>query len=169
MIAAFMALGFAVLSFVSLSFKFVSLTSKAGGASSVESGSLSEWGDLLDGSEMYEKMFNCNFGLWKFSHALMFIAVVVIAVVAILAFVQLFVEHKALALATKITGIVSIVLTAAFIACFVIGGGLASFSQTMSGVTNSVTFLPHVGPILLTLFGILSAVFALISNKKRKI
>ena len=169
MIAAFMALGFAVLSFVSLAFKFVSLTMKSGGANSVENGSLSEWGDILDSSEMYEKMSNCNFGLWKFSHALMFIALVVIAVVGVLAFVQLFVEHKALALATKITGIVSIVLTAAFIVCFVIGGGLASFSQTEFGQTISVTFLPHVGPIMLTLFGILSAIFALISNKKRKI
>ena len=166
MIAAFMALGFAVLSFISLAFTFV-MAAGVGKATESTSLDLGDWNKLLndgDGIKLMEKMFNCNFGLWQVSRVLMFIALAAIAVVAILAFVQLFVEHKALALTTKITGIVSIVLTAVFFVCFFIGGGLASYSVNGSGVN----FYPHVGPILLTLFGILSASFALVTIKKRK-
>ena len=166
-IAACLALGFAVLSFIALAFKFV-FAAGVGKATQSRSWDLGDWNKRLNDGDyikMIEKTFKCNYGLWQVSRVLMFIVLAVIAVVGVLAFVQLFVNNKALALTTKITGIVSIVLTAVFFVCFLIGGGLASY-PTVSG--NGVSFFPHVGPILLTLFGILSASFALVTIKKRK-
>lgn len=152
MVAAFIALGFAVMSFVSLAFNFLLLTD----GSNSSSLKMSTWNEVL-------KLDTKGTELWQFSRVLMYIALVVIAVTAVLAFVQLFVEHKVLALTTKIAGIVSIVLAPLFLICFSVGGFMY-----MSNSYGSSIILPNVGPILLTVFGLVSAIFALISNKKRK-
>lgn len=150
MVAAFIALGFAVMSFVSLAFNFLLATN----GSSTAHFKLSFWNEALNaGAKVPE------YQLWQVSRVLMIIALIVIAVTAVLAFVQLFVEHKALAVTTLIAGIFDIILPIVFLACLAVGGFM---------VSSGSIILPNVGPILLTVFGLVSAIFALISNKKRK-
>ena len=165
LVAACLSAAFAVLAFIGMAFKFVATTYKmsGGGMSHKESYSadMGEWIDMLEsGADKMEA--------WQVARVLMIIALLVIVAVAVLAIVQLFVENKALALATKITSIVSIVLTAVFFICFFIGGAVLWESNSASGVTTSLEVLPSAGPILMALFGILAAVFALLSNKKKK-
>lgn len=168
LIAVCLSVTCAVLSFIALAFNFV-LAAGVGKGSSNSGASLSDWNKMLN-DDTWAKLLNKDLTVWQISRVLMIIALVVIAIVAVLALVNMFVEHKTLTLVTKITGIVSIVLTAAFFVCFFIGGGLVSYSETdpFFGYTYGVNYLPHVGPILLTLFGILAAVFALIVVKKHK-
>lgn len=151
----------AVMTYVALAFNFVVITTSVGNRSTSNSGSFADWQKLL-GNDM-EKL-----GLWKFSRVLMILALILVAVVAILAIVNVFVNNKVLNLVNRIVSIVGLVITVAFLVTFVAGGLALSDSSTLLNVTTTVAYLPNAGPILLSLFGIAATVTALLTTLKKK-
>ncbi len=155
LVTRIVAIALAVLTFVSMAFKFVVGTIKVGNTKTSEAGSFSDWNEILGGS-------GDNLGWWKTAKVFMIIAFVVVAVLAVIAVIQFFYNHKVLSMIMKFGGIVGIVVAVAFIALFIVG--CIVLGEESYGV--AITYGPHAGPIVLALSAIGASVCATLSAKK---
>lgn len=170
LITSALAIVFAVVSFLGLAFNFVVYTVTGGlgntSRSTTENWSLSQWFDFFKDNS------SDKIGTWNFAKVLMIITLVVVAIVAVLALVQLFVDNKLVRLGTSVASIVCMALSVLFIIMFIVGGAVYASSVSGSGdfVSLTTTMAPNAGPIILALGGILAGVCGLLSNlgKKKK-
>ena len=151
MITRIISIALAVLSFVGMAFAFGGV--KGGGES--QSFKFGEWIDSIGSGLKYEVD---GIGWWNASRIFLIISFVVVAVLAIIAIVQFFYNHKILSLVMKFGGIVGIVTGVVFVATL-IGGNIALGNEYMS-------YFPHVGAIVIALSTIGASVSAMLSAKK---
>ncbi len=139
----------AVLSFVALAFNWYALVISSESLPATRA----DWAHSLESSAS-------QFGAWRASRVFMIITLVVVAIVAVLLIVELFYENKLLAQIAKWASLALIVLVAIFLILFVVG------CVNLSG--SSMLVMPHAGPIALTAFAVLTGVFGMLANKKKK-
>ncbi len=163
LVASIISAVFSVLAFIGLAFNFVTAAVTSAGRSTSEAGSRADWLEILSHGDVYKAM-DKSVAMWTFARVLMIITFIVLAVLAVLLVVQLFYNHKILALLTKILGIAGIVLSIAFLIFFVVGGiNLSTFEANYT-----LMYLPNVGPFWIMVCGVVASGFALGANKKAK-
>ena len=149
----------AVLTYISLAFNFIysEFTPTIGKVQSTTY-NLADWQKLMNDNPL-----KGNVGLWKFSFVLMIISLIVVAIVVVLAFVNLFAKNKIVNLVNRVASIVGIVLFVAFLITISAGGSLYAGSFDTS-VLGTYKLVPNVGPVLLGIFGAAATCVTLVTT-----
>lgn len=140
----------AVLTFVSIAFKFFGYTVRAtiGSLTNSESGS-SSMSDWFDGRTEMD-----GIAAWQAAKGFLIAAFIIIGIIAVIAILKLFMNMGLLNLLMKIAGIAGIVVSLVFIICLIVG-----CVQMSGSLTDAITYsyYPREGSILITLFGLIAS------------
>ena len=111
----------AVLAFVGLAFKFASQSLvQIKGADAVKTNyTLNQWVDSFNQSKMFSET---GVKFWQVSRVFLIISLVVLALIAIVAVLEMFISNKYLSLAKLVLSIVGIVCVIVFFSTLVVGG-----------------------------------------------
>ncbi len=151
-----------VLAFLGLAFKFAVKKISYNSTSHSESITRSQWVDVIKGADYVSKTAQT---FWQIARVFMIISLIVIAVLAVITIVEFFFNHKYLSLAKFIISIVAIACVVIFFATLIIGGILyANKASDLMG--GSISFIPHVGPFFMFIFGLIASIAALLDRKK---
>ncbi len=155
LIARIVVIAFAVLSFVAMTFKFYAVITSYGSRSNSQSADFEQWIDGLASDAD-------DIGWWKTSRVFMIITLVVVAILAVVAVVQFFYNHKILNMIAKFGGIAGIVLAIVFLLTFIVG--CVKLSSEVYNLT--LTVIPHAGPIVMAVSSIVASACAVACGKK---
>ena len=156
-----------VLTFVGLAFKFAYEKISSGGQSTGGSVTRADWVDSFD---YFKRLTSAGHAFWQIARVFMIISLVVLAILAVITVVEFFFNHKYLSLAKRIISIVAIACVAIFFITLAIGSILIAnklsdlYSSPVAKV--SVSFIPHVGPWFMLVFGLTASITALLDKKK---
>lgn len=161
-----------VLAFVGLAFKFAyKNVCIAGKALDSASGSItrSNWWDMVDSG--LKKTTAAGYTFWQFAKVFMVISLVLLAVLAVLTIIEFFFSHKYLSLAKRIVGIATLVSVVVFFLTLMIGGfivadKLSDLQTTLMHAKVEISFVPHVCPWFLLVFGLAAPIVSLVDRKK---
>lgn len=144
----------AVLTFVSIAFKFFGYTVRTtiGSLTNSESGS-SSMSDWFDGLENASTEMD-GIAAWQAAKGFLIAAFIIIGIIAVIAILKLFMNMGLLNLLMKIAGIAGIVVSLVFIICLIVG-----CVQMSGSLTDVITYsyYPREGSILITLFGLIAS------------
>lgn len=144
----------AVLTFVSIAFKFFGYTVRTtiGSLTNSESGS-SSMSDWFDGLENASTEMD-GIAAWQAAKGFLIAAFIIIGIIAVIAILKLFMNMGLLNLLMKIAGIAGIVVSLVFIICLIVG-----CVQMSGSLTDAITYsrYPREGSILITLFGLIAS------------
>ncbi len=153
----------AVVSFIMLALNWMSFKATYAGSTARQNYSLSEWFDLLkDINETTAEISGRT--AMNVAKVFLIISIVLLALVAICALLNLFIKNKRLALATKIVSVVSLVAVVVFLIAMI--AGCSGFTDNYS--SEYVSFLMGVGSILFAIFGISTSALGFVSGLKAK-
>ena len=152
-----------ILTFLGLAFKFAVEKQTMGSISHSESITRSQWVDSFD---MAKELTSAGHTFWQIARIFMIISLIVIAVLAVITVVEFFFNHKYLSLAKFIISIVAIACVVIFFAALVIGGILFANKASDLIPGGSLSFIPHVGPFFMLIFGLIASITALLDKKK---
>ena len=144
----------AVLTFVSIAFKFVGYTVRAtlGSLTNSESdsSSMGDWFDMLENASTEAD----DIAAWQAAKGFLIAAFIIIGIIAVIAILKLFMNMGLLNLLMKIAGIAGIVVSLVFIICLIVG-----CVQMSGSLTDAITcsYYPREGSILITLFGLIAS------------
>lgn len=144
----------AVLTFVSIAFKFVGYTVRAtlGSLTNSESdsSSMGDWFDMLENASTEAD----GIAAWQAAKGFLIAAFIIIGIIAVIAILKLFMNMGLLNLLMKIAGIAGIVVSLVFIICLIVG-----CVQMSGSLTDAITcsYYPREGSILITLFGLIAS------------
>ncbi len=143
-----------ILTFVGMAFDFIKTTSKQIESLST-AGTMGDWFDSIDLASKLDLDYAAT---WQISRTFMYITFVVVAIIAIICVLKLFLNIGLLNLIMKIAAIVGIVVSLVFfIALFV---GCIQASGEIS------TTLPSVGPYVIAIAGIVTSGLGIAIAKK---
>ena len=108
----------------------------------------------LNGWQDYLKVENSKIWLWQLSNILMIITLVLVGLIIVVTVVKFFFEKDLINKINKYLSASVMVLASAFIIFFIIGALSQAF---VSGIFTTSLF-PHIGPMLLGIFAILSSI-----------
>ena len=152
----------AVVSFIMLALNWVGRKITISGNSDTTNYKLSEWFDLL--KEMNKDSSDIE-GLagWNVGKVFLIISIVLLALVAICALLNLFIKNKYLALATKIVSVVSLIAVVVFLIAMI--AGCSGLSDNYS---DDISFVMGTGSICFAIFGIATSALGFVSGLKAK-
>ncbi len=137
----------AVLTYVSLAFKFMSITIGSGSLSTTSNYSFSDWWDFGSSLEWYVT-----------AKTFLTATLVVVGVIAILAILKILLNNGLFRLLLKIAGLAAIIVSLVFLVAFIV---------TCVKWSNDLwTYGPHIGAILLGVFGMATGITGLLSADK---
>lgn len=160
LVTSIISIALAVFSFVCMAFKFISITAKVGDKSNTQNINFSDWLEIFDSS-----MLPDSINWWQTARVFLIITLVVVAIVAVLALVQLFVSNKFLALVLKIASIVGIVVALVYLIAMI--GGCIARSIDSSSDFVTVSYGPHIGATLLGVSALASSICGLTCVKPK--
>ena len=151
---------FGVMAFVSMLLPFLILKTTTdygvGAITNTNTVSFSRWWEVLQGDS--ER-------LWanKIAAVLMIFVFVLIALIITFTIIRFFVNKKMLNKINKVVAILCIVASILFIIFFIIG----CFLQFSSTKYSLYTVMPHAGPIVILVAGLVASICSLISLKRK--
>ena len=160
LVTSIISIALAVFSFVCMAFKFISITAKVGDESYTQNINFSDWLEIFDSS-----MLPDSINWWQTARVFLIITLVVVAIVAVLALVQLFVSNKFLALVLKIASIVGIVVALIYLIAMI--GGCIAISMDFSSDFYTISYGPHIGATLLGVSALASSICGLTCAKSK--
>jgi len=157
----------AVLTFVSLAFHFVgskaSTSGILGSNSSSSTMSLGDWFDFVTDAEKVEGIVS-----WQIARILFIVALVLVGLIAIGIVVNYFIKNKSFSTAIKIVSALTIVVALVFVILMFVGSSALSNSANLGGIIGGAyTYYPYLATYFITVFSMLSAVFACLATKKK--
>lgn len=161
LVTSIISIALAVFSFVCMAFKFISITAKGGDKSNTQNINFSDWLEFFD----YSSILPDSINWWQTARVFLIITLVVVAIVAVLALVQLFVSNKFLALVLKIASIVGIVVALVYLIAMI--GGCIALSIDFSSDFGTVSYGPHIGATLLGVSALASSICGLTCAKSK--
>ncbi|MGN0787457.1 MAG: hypothetical protein ACI4L6_00090 [Candidatus Onthoplasma sp.] len=152
-----------VVSFIMLALNWMVLKVTFAGSTTRENYNLPKWFDFL--KDMNEATIEIS-GRTALNVGKVFliISIVLLALVAICALLNLFIKNKYLALATKIVSVASLISVVVFLIAMI--AGCSGLSDQFS--SGGASFLMGVGSILFTIFGIATSALGFVSGLKAK-
>ena len=160
LVTSIISIALAVFSFVCMAFKFISTTAKVGDESYTQNINFSDWLEIFDSSILPDSI-----NWWQTARVFLIITLVVVAIVAVLALVQLFVSNKFLALVLKIASIVGIVVALIYLIAMI--GGCIAISMDFSSDFYTISYGPHIGATLLGVSALASSICGLTCAKSK--
>lgn len=156
----------AVLTFVSLVFHFVgsraSTSGILGNNSSSSTMSLGDWFDFVSTAEKVDGIIS-----WQIARILLIATLVMVGLIVIGLIINGFLKNKGLKTVLRIFSVLTIVLALIFIILMFVGSSALSSSANLGGVIGGAyTYFPYLATYFITLFSILTAIFACVSTKK---
>ncbi len=162
-VMALVAIATAVLSFVSLAFKFFKMVGKSPLGKVSDTFNLNESMDQLKDLKDYSEA-----DALRAARVLMIIVLVLVALLAVAMLVKLFVSNKVLDIVVMVLSGLTVVLAIAFFITYVVGlNNVANFYEKLSGGMTTVKMYAHVAVYALTLFPVATAVLSFLSTFKK--
>ena len=154
-----LCLAFCAFVFIALAFSFNCTSITILNKTTVEGFSFFDWIDLINNGQ-----FINGIEWWKASEILYIIFMSLIAVVAVLVILKLFINNKYLNLSTKLASALSILALIVATLTNVIG------MFVMSDKVSLVSYYPHLGSSVMLVAGLLAGIFGILcaNDKKRK-
>ena len=152
----------AVASFIMLALNWMALKVTFAGSTNTTNYNLSKWFELI--KDMNESTMDisgrpaCNV-----AKVFLIISIVLLALVAICALLNLFIKNKYLALATKIVSVVSLIAVVVFLIAMI--AGCSGLSDNYS---DDISFVMGAGSICFAIFGIATSALGFVSGLKAK-
>ncbi len=156
----------AVLTFVSLAFHFVgskaSTSGILGNNSSSSTMSLGDWFDFVSKAENVEGIVS-----WQIARIVFIVVLVLVALIAIGLIVNYLIKNKTLSTVNKIISALTIVFALVFIILMFVGSSALSSSANLGGIIGGAyTYYPYLATYFITIFSVITAVFACLTTKK---
>lgn len=163
MISRIFCIIFSALVYVGIAFNFVGLltSSSLANTSEVTGISFSDWWKGV--SEATADSFTW----WKIAQVLYVIMFITAGILIIGTVIQFFVKNKYLNLIVKIAGIVTLVLAIVSVV-FNIMGEIALTSDLPSSNLLSMSYIPHIGTVVIAIAGIVAGSVGIACGKKIK-
>lgn len=167
LIYGIIALVSAVLTFVSMAFHFVgskvSTSGVLGNNSSSSTMSLGDWFDFVSNAEKVDGIVS-----WQIARVLFIVVLVMVGLVAIGLIVNSFLKSKGFKTALNVLSILTILVALVFIILMFVGSSALSSSTDLGGIIGGAyTYYPYLATYFITIFSIISAVFACLATNKK--